>query len=44
MLTAANRPVATSLIATPTFTGRPPSSSGWPVIDISPPTACAMKS
>ena len=28
MLTAANRPVTTSLIATPTFTGRPPSSSG----------------
>ena len=37
MLTAANRPVATSLIATPTLTGCPPSVSGWPVIDIRPP-------
>ena len=44
MLTAANRPVATSLIATPTLTGCPPSVSGWPVIDIRPPTACATKS
>ncbi len=31
-------------IATPTFVGRPPSGSVAPVIDISPPTACTMKS
>jgi hypothetical protein len=40
----AYRPVTTSLIATPTFIGRPPSSSASPVIDISPPTAWITKS
>ena len=34
--TAPSIPVTTSLIATPTFVGRPPSSSAAPVIDISP--------
>ena len=42
--TAPNSPLTTSLIATPTFVGRPPSSSAAPVIDISPPTACTTKS
>ena len=41
---AANRPVTTSLIATPTLVGRPPSASASPVIDISPPTAWMTKS
>jgi hypothetical protein len=44
METVPNRPVATSLIATPTFTGRPPSAAASPVMDMSPPAACAMKS
>ena len=39
--TAPNRPLTTSLIATPTFIGRP---SGSPVIDIRPPTAWITKS
>ena len=39
--TAPKRPATTSLIATPTFIGRP---SGSPVIDISPPTAWITKS
>ena len=42
--TAPNSPVTTSLIATPTLVGRPPSSSVAPVIDISPPTAWTTKS
>ena len=41
---AANSPVTTSLIATPTLSGRPPSASASPVIDISPPTAWITKS
>ena len=40
----AYNPVTTSLIATPTFVGRPPSTSASPVIDISPPTAWMTKS
>ena len=39
--TAPNSPLTTSLIATPTFSGRP---SGSPVIDMSPPTAWITKS
>jgi len=42
--TAPRIPVVTSLIATPTFDGSPPTSSGNPVIDISPPTAWSTKS
>ena len=42
--TAPNSPVTTSEIATPTFVGWPPSASGAPVIDISPPTAWTTKS
>ncbi len=37
-------PVTTSLIATPTLLGLPPSASGKPVIDISPATAWITKS
>ena len=37
-------PVTTSLMATPTFVGCPPSSSACPVIDISPETAWMTKS
>ena len=39
--TVPNRPVTTSLIATPTFVGTP---SGDPVIDMRPPAAWTMKS
>ena len=42
--TAPFRPVRTSLIATPTFVGRPPPSSGAPVIDIRPARAWITKS
>ncbi len=41
---AAYSPVTTSLIATPTFVGRPPSASRSPVIDMRPPTAWMTKS
>ena len=41
---AAYSPVTTSLIATPTLVGRPPSASASPVIDIRPPTAWMTKS
>ena len=34
-----NSPLTTSLIATPTLVGSPPSRSGAPVIDMSPPVA-----
>ncbi len=42
--TAPNSPVTTSVIATPTFVGRPPSASASPVIDMRPPTAWTTKS
>ena len=42
--TVPNSPVTTSLMATPTFVGSPPSASVAPVIDISPPTAWITKS
>ena len=40
----AEQPRTTSLIATPTLVGPPPSASAAPVIDISPPTAWMTKS
>ena len=43
-LTAPSIPVTTSLIATPTLVGPPPSASGAPVIDISPLAAWMTKS
>ena len=43
-LTAPSIPDTTSLIATPTLVGPPPSSSGAPVIDISPLAAWITKS
>ena len=42
--TAPWSPVTTSAIATPTFVGWPPTSSGQPVIDIRPDTAWMTKS
>ena len=42
--TAPSRPVTTSAMATPTFVGSPPASSGKPVIDIRPASAWRMKS
>ncbi len=41
---APNSPLAMSLIATPSFVGDPPVSSGNPVIDINPPTAWITES
>ena len=43
-LTAPSIPVTTSLIATPTLVGPPPSASGAPVIDIRPLAAWTTKS
>jgi hypothetical protein len=42
--TAPSSPVTTSLMATPTLVGEPPSASGAPVTDISPPSAWITKS
>ena len=42
--TAPSIPVVRSETATPTFVGRPPSASAWPVIDMRPDTAWTMKS
>ncbi len=43
-LTAPSIPVATSVIATPTFVGPPPSASGAPVMLMSPLVAWMTKS